>query len=241
MDLTEKTSCANRHPWELSRAQCVLSVIGKRTYRNVADVGAGDRFFTLKLSSVATGTKYAVDTGYAKKSEVVDGVHCLNDIEQLPEPVDAVMLMDVIEHIRDDGAFLKKILSKSSPDALVVITVPAFQRLFSNHDVFLKHYRRYNKKQLLNVLRNNNLRVERCHYFYVSLFFARLIGVLLTKRKPVATTGIGSWRFGENHIVTRLVRAVLNMDFRICAFLAKLRIGLPGLSLLAVCKKSGVG
>jgi hypothetical protein len=238
MDLTEKTSCGNRHPWELSRTQRILNIIKKYTIRNIADVGSGDRFFISELSDIAAGARYAIDTGYTEKSEIIDGVHCLNDISELSEPVDAVMLMDVIEHVHDDGAFLKEILGKLAANALVVVTVPAFQRLFSNHDVFLKHYRRYNRKQLLAVLRSNNLHVERCHYFYTSLFLARFISLPLAKRKPTSSqSGIGSWRFGENHILTWAVRIILNIDFRICAFFAKLRIYLPGLSLLAVCRK----
>jgi hypothetical protein len=241
MDLTEKTSCGNRHPWESSRASRVLSVIKKYAVRDVADIGAGDRFFTSKLSSVAAGVRYAVDTGYTEKSEIIDGIRCINDISLLPESVDAVTLMDVIEHVQDDGAFLKEILGKLSADALLVVTVPAFQRLFSNHDVFLKHYRRYSRKQLLAVLRSNNLRVERCHYFYASLFLARLISLSLAKRKPASSqAGVGSWRFGESHILTRVVRIILNIDFGICAFLARFRVHLPGLSLLAVCRKRGV-
>ncbi|MDR2578426.1 MAG: hypothetical protein LBC70_06420 [Chitinispirillales bacterium] len=120
----------------------------------------------------------------------------------------------------------------------MLITVPAFQSLFSNHDVFLKHRRRYGRKQLLVLLRSCGLHVEKCHYFYSGLFFARWASLLLTKEKPVEKqTSIGEWRFGEKHVITRIVRAILNIDFRVCAALAKLRIYLPGLSLLAVCRK----
>jgi len=238
MDLTEKTSCGNRHPWELSRTQRILDIVKKYVIRSIADVGAGDRFFISRLPGGTALAKYAVDTGYAEKSEIIDGVHCLNDISELPESIDAVMLMDVIEHVQDDSAFLKKILEKLSVNALVVVTVPAFQMLFSNHDVFLKHYRRYNRKQLFAVLRSNNLRVEKCHYFYASLFAARLISLPLTKKKAASSqSGIGSWRFGENHILTKAIRIILNVDFSICAFLAKFNIYPPGLSLLAVCRK----
>jgi len=238
MDLTEKTSCVNRHPWELSRTQRILDIVKKHVMRSIADIGAGDRFFLSKLPGGAASAKYAVDTGYTEKSELIDGVLCLNDISELPESIDAVMLMDVIEHIQDDGAFIKEILGKLSTDALVIVTVPAFQMLFSNHDVFLRHYRRYGRKQLLAFLRSNKLFVERCHYFYASLFFARLISLLLTKKKNASSqSGIGSWRFGENHILTQAIRIILNIDFSICAFLAKLNIYPPGLSLLAVCRK----
>lgn len=167
-------------------------------------------------------------------------IHCFNSISELPEPADAAMLMDVLEHVHNDNVFLKEILEKLPTDALVVITVPAFQLLFSNHDVFLKHHRRYNRKQLLALLHFNNLIVEKCHYFYTSLFFARLLSLPLTKRKPATyQSGIGNWRFNEKHILTQAVRVILNIDFRVCVFFARLHIYLHGLSLLAICRKRG--
>jgi hypothetical protein len=70
------------------------------------------------------------------------------------------------------------------------------------------------------------------------LFFARLLGLLFGGRsKKSEQTGVGSWRLGEKHPATRTICAVLNIDFFICGLLAKLRVRLPGLSLLAVCRK----
>ncbi|MCL2100352.1 MAG: class I SAM-dependent methyltransferase [Fibromonadales bacterium] len=239
MDLIEKTSNENRHPWELSRAQCILNIVKKHNLSSAADIGAGDHFFASKLLSFIPGPIYAVDAGYNEKSEVIDNIHCLNDISDLPNLNDkcGAMLMDVIEHIEDETVFLKKILEKIPVGGLVFITVPAFQFLFSEHDIFLKHYRRYNKKQLLTLIRSQNLCIEKSHYFYSSLFFARIAGLLLKKIKTAKPTGIGGWNFSEKHIITRFIYAILNIDFRICAFLALFRIYLPGLSLLAVCRK----
>ena len=54
-----------------------------------------------------------------------------------------VILMDVLEHTFNDTEFLKEILKKTPQDSFLFITVPSFQFLFSSHDVYLKHYRRY--------------------------------------------------------------------------------------------------
>jgi hypothetical protein len=147
------------------------------------------------------------------------------------------ILMDVLEHIHSDTSFLQEILAKMPASSFVFITVPAFQFLFSGHDVCLKHYRRYNRKQLLALIKAANLRVEKCHYFYASLFFARMISLFIKKDKQKRPSGIGEWRFGEKHIITRIISAILNIDFHICAFFAYLHIYLPGLSILAVCQK----
>lgn len=242
MDLAEKTLCENRHPWELSRARCVFGIVKKYPLHAIADIGAGDCFFLQKLLPLVSGMVYAIDAGYGEKAEIKDGIHCLNDISELPKLPgnSAIVMMDVLEHIDDDVSFLNEVLQKISKDDYLFITVPAFQFLFSNHDVFLKHRRRYSRKQLLALLYSCNLKVEKCHYFYSSLFFARWASLLLKKGKPADNqTGIGEWRFGERHIVTRIIYAVLNIDFCVCAFLAKLHICLPGLSVLAVCRKLG--
>jgi len=240
MDLIEKKLNNNRHPWELSRSKCILNIIKKRPLCNIVDIGAGDRFFTSKLSGFVSGALYAIDTGYTEESVTIDRIHCFNTISELPELADAVILMDVLEHIHNDDAFLKEILEKLSANALIVITVPAFKFLFSNHDVFLKHYRRYNRNQLLTLLHSNNVIVGKCHYFYTSLFFARLLSLPLTKEKPPSCqSGIGNWRFNEKHILTQAIRIILNIDFQICAFFAWFHIYLPGLSLMAICRKRG--
>jgi hypothetical protein len=150
-----------------------------------------------------------------------------------------IILMDVLEHIYDDTNFLKEILLKAPTGSFLFITVPSFQFLFSNHDVYLKHHRRYNRKQLLALIDSHNLYVEKCHYFYASLFFVRLISLLFKKPDPQHQSGIGQWSFNEKHIVTKIFYTLLNFDFCFCAFFARFRIYLPGLSLLAVCKKQG--
>jgi hypothetical protein len=85
MDLREKMTCSKRHPWELSRAHCVLNIIKQYNLSTVADIGSGDRFFTLQLASIISGAVYAVDTGYTEKSAPIDGIYCFNDIAGLPD------------------------------------------------------------------------------------------------------------------------------------------------------------
>jgi len=235
MDLSEKTENENRHPWELSRAHCIFGIISREKITTLADIGAGDGFFARKMRSICKGKIYAIDSNYAE-DEKIEGVHCLKSIADLPKITDAgagIIMMDVLEHLENDKLFMEEVLEKLGTDGKIFITVPAFQFLFSAHDTFLKHYRRYNRKQLLNVLKSCNLKIERCHYFYSSLFFVRL----LSKLKPENKTqkGIGQWKFKENNIITKFIYWVLNFDFNMCAIFAKMHIYLPGLSLVAEC------
>jgi len=242
MDLTEKSLINNhRHPWELSRTKCILDIVNRLSPSSVIDIGAGDLYFLSELKPFISGSLYAIDKEYKIKAQTVDNIHLLNNISELPESESGiVILMDVLEHIYDDSMFLKETLEKTKRCDTFLITVPAFNFLFSSHDAFLKHHRRYNQKQLLSLIYSHNLHVERCHYFYTSLFLVRFLSCLLNKNNNRHEVGIGEWQFSKKHIVTKIIYKVLNIDFSICGFLARFNIFLPGLSLLAVCKRRKV-
>jgi SAM-dependent methyltransferase len=239
MDLKEKTPNPNRHPWELSRARCILGLIQQKKLKRFADIGAGDGFFTQKLLMIAPDAAYAVDSEYGDDATCIDGIICLNSISKLPEKsFDGLILMDVLEHIEDDDAFLKEALDKLVSGGALFMTVPAMQFLFSSHDRFLGHYRRYSRKRLLALLGKNEVEVERCFYFYTALFFFRLASLVKDRLMPEKKqTGLGTWRFPEKHLVTRSIIRFLNTDFFTNSILDKRRIYLPGLSLVAVCRK----
>jgi 2-polyprenyl-3-methyl-5-hydroxy-6-metoxy-1,4-benzoquinol methylase len=61
---------------------------------------------------------------------------------------DLVLLMDVLEHIEDDFAFLSGVVARLQPGAHVLITVPADPKLWSAHDEASCHWRRYEEERL---------------------------------------------------------------------------------------------
>lgn len=76
MDLIEKKPHSNRHPWELSRTQCISNIVKKYPHINtVVDIGAGDCFFISKLADSVSGVLYAIDTGYTEKSKIISDVN----------------------------------------------------------------------------------------------------------------------------------------------------------------------
>jgi len=240
MDIVEITDNANRHPWELSRTNCLLQIVKKYKLSDVYDIGAGDCYFTHNLLSVISGTIYAVDKGFTTQKDHAKSIQYLNSISELPcrsEKV-GVLLMDVIEHVEDDSEFLKEIICKIPVGSFVLITVPAYQFLFSGHDKYLQHYRRYNKKQILNLIAKYNVQIHSSHYFYFILFLFRCVSKILspTKFKSIQSN-LGLWQYTENNIITKIIKTVLNIDFNICKTLANLKIYLPGLSYLILCEK----
>lgn len=70
------------------------------------------------------------------------------DLGKLARQARLFLLMDVLEHVEDDFAALAELLSAASPGAYFLVTVPADESLWSEHDESFGHYRRYDRRRL---------------------------------------------------------------------------------------------
>ena len=70
------------------------------------------------------------------------------DLGDWAQRADAFLLMDVLEHVSDDKALLASLVEPLRPGSRILITVPADQRLWSDHDVSHGHFRRYDAASL---------------------------------------------------------------------------------------------
>ena len=248
MDLKEKTQNENRHPWELSRTKNLLHIIKKclldKNNVKIADIGAGDMYFDKQLveklkDENITPIIFAIDKEYSKQISHEKEIIMLNDIQILEkESMDCIIMMDVLEHIEDDSKFLELVLDRLKENGVLIVTVPAFQSLFSFHDTFLLHFRRYQYEKLQNLLLRNKFEVIHSHYFYTTLYLARWLQLKLEKVWPSKrTTGIGMWKYSQANLITKSFASILNADFCFNGIFSKIGVRLPGLSLLAVVKK----
>ncbi len=233
MDLSEITYNKNRHPWELARAHCILKVLNEYSIiGDILDVGCGDGFFDLYLSRTNQNIKTicGVDTGLSNDYRI-DNVYFVDSIENAPDQLfDAILLMDVLEHIEHDVEFLSSIKNRLKPKGKLLITVPALQKLFSVHDIKLRHIRRYEYEQLKTLLMKTGYKVTLCSFFFFILVIIRL----LSKNVPQE---LGQWNYSEKNIVTRITVFILSCDYSICLFLARIGIRIKGLSLLCVAEQ----
>jgi hypothetical protein len=134
------------------------------------DVGAGSGYFaSIFVKNKKTGKAYCIDPFYPQ--DQLGNKNGLNFVISPPsEKADVLLFIDVLEHVEDDLALLKSYISSSSADALFVISVPAFKSLWSNHDVFLEHFRRYRKKDLRNLIKRAGLVEVESSYIFGSIF-----------------------------------------------------------------------
>lgn len=250
MDLLErKITNNNRHPWELSRTECLINTffeaVEGREELNVADIGAGDRFFDEELLKALKDNKqsakiFCVDVNYPKDETASGGIVLKTDVSQLADnSMDCIFMMDVLEHVENDKEFYRLVYQKLKSGGVMIVTVPAFQSLFSVHDEFLKHYRRYDYETLKGTTAGSSTMICSSHYFYTCLAIVRWFQLRFNMLSMNKEKGIAQWAYSNSAPITKFIKAVLNMDFYINKLLAHFGIRLPGLSLLATLKKIG--
>lgn len=83
---------------------------------------------------------------------------------------DTAIALDVLEHIEDDMAALSEWYRVLGPHGKLIITVPAYNWLWSDHDVRLHHFRRYTVSELYRKLSESGFTVKKRSYAIVFTF-----------------------------------------------------------------------
>ncbi|MBG29587.1 MAG: hypothetical protein CMI31_06250 [Opitutae bacterium] len=100
-----------------------------------------------------------------------ENVYLQKSHADLPEskcPFHLVTLLDVLEHVEDDIDLLKKLAEITADGGMLLITVPAYQWLWSGEDHVSQHYRRYSNKSLMHVIQKAGL--EKVHLTYFNFW-----------------------------------------------------------------------
>ena len=101
----------------------------------------------------------------------------LGSIEKIPyknSSFEIITALDVLEHV-DDSKALREISRILKKEGVLIITVPAFQWLWSKWDEVLYHKRRYTEKTLSKILKNNGFKIVKTSYIYSFLVLPSLI------------------------------------------------------------------
>jgi len=198
----------------------------------LADVGCGLGLFLrmLRRAGRPASSLTGVDIGFpSARTDPVDGFTIYPEWPKGAE-YDAILMMDVLEHCPDDLQVLREATDRLRPGGTLFITVPAFRQLWSAHDVFLKHYRRYSRRELRElVVREPRLEIESLHYFYGLLFPAAALQRWLHRKNKDPKSS-------EMKKMPALVNAVLLAVCRLESLLMKFN-GLAGLTTVARCRR----
>jgi 2-polyprenyl-3-methyl-5-hydroxy-6-metoxy-1,4-benzoquinol methylase len=186
MDLKEEDILGadiGAHWYYRSKAAALGRFVGLLAPKRLLDIGAGSGFFSRHLL-VEGGAERAlcVDTGYARDhDETIAGKPVLYRRDCGFVDCDLVLMMDVLEHVDDDRGLAAHYAAKVPGGAHFLVTVPAFGFLWSGHDVFLDHKRRYRLPEIEATLRDAGLTIVRGAYYF-GLVFPLAAAVRLASR-----------------------------------------------------------
>ena len=145
----------DRHWWYRGRRKVIERVISDlrlpaRARILDAGCGSGRNMVEFARHGTVTGielSQTSVQLARGRESgEVIEG-----SVLEMPFEADSFDLaasLDVIEHLQDDVAALRELRRVVAPGGTLLVTVPAYQWLWSGHDEINHHFRRYTRRSL---------------------------------------------------------------------------------------------
>jgi ubiquinone/menaquinone biosynthesis C-methylase UbiE len=239
MDLKESGSLdfdELEHWYYKSKGLAIRAMLHGCRGRVVMDVGAGTGVFSKQLLDAKMYKQaICVDPGYTKNSKLKYAEGEIGFYQVNPGSYqDLTIMVDVIEHVEDDFSFLQEYVRQMPRGTLLLVTVPAFQMLWSDHDRFLGHYRRYSLTQIVALAHSAGLEVVDKRYYFAALFpFVAMVRWLkskcLAQEKDIEGSDMKSHSVVINKVLYWLHWIELKTFFKVNRWF--------GLTAMLLCKK----
>ena len=186
-------SVEDKHWWFVARRQIIEQVIRKLSLPKNAQIleagcGTGGNLQMLSRHGQVSAMELdEIACQFANQRQVTTVKRgTLPDNIPFALHYDLILILDVIEHLDDDLSALKALYYKLKPGGYLLVTVPAYQFLWSEHDEINHHKRRYRLQGLKEMVRKAGYEVIYGSYFNTFLFpivvIVRGLGKLLQKQ-----------------------------------------------------------
>jgi SAM-dependent methyltransferase len=227
-----------RHWWYRGRRRIVsaaLERLAPRARGLLLDAGCGSGRMLDELARFGRPVGVDIDAGSVERARTRGHQALLASVSEMPFDdgmFSITTCLDVVEHLDDDRGALRELLRVTEPGGALVVTVPAYQALWSRHDEVNQHRRRYGLASLAAAATDAGWAVERSTYFNsVLLPPAAAVRLLERRRRRPA-------EFSDLQMTPAGWDPVLELPMRLEAALLRRGARLPaGLSLLAVLRR----
>jgi SAM-dependent methyltransferase len=227
----------DRHWWYRGRRTVLDGVIAGLqlpAHPRILDAGCGSGRNMVDLARLGTVTGVELsDTSIELARARGVGEVIAGSVDAMPfadASFDLAVTLDVIEHLEDGLAALVEMRRVVAPGGWLLVTVPAYQWLWSGHDVINHHHRRYTRRSLQAVAERAGWRQARTTYFNSLLLpVAILLRVLDRLSTRTTESSLDLWVPPEP--LNRLLERPLALEAALVAHGGRIP---AGLSLLAV-------
>ena len=172
----------DRHWWYRGRRSVLERVIDDlrlpaRARILDAGCGSGRNMVEFARHGIVTGIELSeTSVCLARKREVGDVVEgSVLDMPFDADAFDVAASLDVIEHLEDDLQALRELRRVVAPGGALLVTVPAYQWLWSGHDEINHHHRRYTRRSLQRIGEQAGWQQVRTTYFNSLLLPAAIL------------------------------------------------------------------
>ncbi len=201
-DLEAMSEATRYYQWLISK---IKPYIGD----NVVEVGAGSGSFSRQLLGLSPKAvilvepaknmfkklKETVKENKPKATTVTTHNAYMNEVQEKVAKTkpDTFIYVNVFEHIEDDVKELKMIKKMLKPGGHAIIFVPAHQALFSEFDESIGHYRRYDKKSVMELAKNAGMEIVKVEYMDMIGVVPWFASFKLLKRKKLTPSLIAKY------------------------------------------------
>lgn len=179
------------HWWWRARERFVLYLLRRflpdTDNPRILDVGCGPGYLLDRLAELGEPEGLEPDPEVLPaESAAAHTVHAVpfDDSFEPGYRYGRILMLDVLEHLPEPDAALGNVARLLDPGGVFVATVPAFNALWTQHDVLNRHYTRYRKGQLSSMVGRAGLTVVHARYFFHLLFFPKLVVRALERLRP---------------------------------------------------------
>jgi SAM-dependent methyltransferase len=242
-------SAGSHHYMDRASRKCAIQSLGAVLSKRapvVLEIGCSSGYFLAALKEQAPhafviGADYIADPLF-QLSARLPGVPLLQfDLTRCPfeESVfDAIVALNVLEHIEDDELALKKVYRMLKPGGVAVIEVPAAPHLFDYYDSHLMHFRRYALKPLVELAQDTGFHIQRASHLGCFLYPAFAITKKMNQRNSFSLSNRERQRLVSQDIQTGagnpLLHGLMNLELTLGRY-----IRYPfGIRCLVVAEKS---
>lgn len=176
----------DEHWWWRARERLVLETLRRHRpaagWRRILDVGCGDGLLFDRLREFGEVDGVEADASLVSprgRHRARIHVQPFDATFQPRKRYSLVLMLDVIEHLRDPMGALRHVAELLERDGILVATVPAFPILWTTHDDLNHHLTRYTRQSFGALAEQAGLRVDAARYFFHWLFPAKLVVRLL--------------------------------------------------------------
>ena len=230
--------------WFVGRRKILLSLLKRffgKKHIQILDwgCGPGGNYKILSQFGSVTNVDASEEAILACKSKEIINIQLAATLQEFKPQTkfDLDTNFDVLEHIEEDSTFMRDVKNILVPNGYMLVTVPAYQFLWTKLDQVLGHKRRYTKGELIRKFENSGYEIVFASYFVFILspafimyrLIEKCINLVIKKEKNTLNDSVIEF--------PRLINLVFSLTFSVEAFLMKY-ISLPfGTSIVVLARR----